>query len=167
MFDIPTNALESLAGLFEALGRLSPLAISTTWASAIACLVIVESPDFDQTTGLRLSGFDALLTIGYLTPLVVLSLTPELVLIAYGLVVGYQTWIHTEFIKKMPCWFEFVLNTPSHHRAHHGSDSEYLDSNYSGILIIWDRMFGTFAAETQKPTYGSTTQINSSNLLDV
>jgi sterol desaturase/sphingolipid hydroxylase (fatty acid hydroxylase superfamily) len=50
---------------------------------------------------------------------------------------------------------------------HRLSDSEYLDSNYSGILIIWDRMFGTFAAETQKPTYGSTTQINSSNLLDV
>ena len=59
---------------------------------------------------------------------------------------------------------EFIFNTPSHHRVHHGSDAEYLDRNYAGILIIWDRMFGTFAAETHRPTYGLTTPVGTYNI---
>ncbi len=60
---------------------------------------------------------------------------------------------------------EFVFNTPSHHRVHHGSDPEYLDRNYAGILILWDRMFGTFAAERQRPRYGLTYPVNTYNPL--
>ena len=56
----------------------------------------------------------------------------------------YQFWIHTETINKLPRWIEFIFNTPSHHRVHHGSDLKYLDKNHAGILIIWDRLFGTF-----------------------
>ena len=77
----------------------------------------------------------------------------------------YQFWIHTEVIKKLPSWFEAVFNTPSHHRVHHASDLKYLDMNHAGILIIWDRMFGTFYPEEERPTYGLTKNINSYNPL--
>ncbi len=97
----------------------------------------------------------------------VLGFSPTLVLVATGVVVGYQTWLHTEVVQRVPRWFEAVFNTASHHRAHHGADEIYLDVNYGGILIIWDRLFGTFQPEVHRPDYGLTTQINSSNPLDV
>jgi len=75
----------------------------------------------------------------------------------------YQFWIHTETVNKLPKPLEFVLNTPSHHRVHHGSDLKYLDRNHGGILIIWDRLFGTFQPEEERPTYGLTKNIHSFN----
>jgi len=75
----------------------------------------------------------------------------------------YQFWIHTEYINKLPAPIEFIFNTPSHHRVHHGSDLDYLDKNHAGVLIIWDRLFGTFIEEKHRPTYGLTTNINSHN----
>lgn len=75
----------------------------------------------------------------------------------------YQFWIHTETVHKLPKPMEFFFNTPSHHRVHHGSDLKYLDRNHAGILIIWDRMFGTFQPEEERPTYGLTKNINSFN----
>lgn len=75
----------------------------------------------------------------------------------------YQFWIHTEAISKLPKPVEFIFNTPSHHRVHHGSDLKYLDKNHAGILIIWDRLFNTFQAEEERPNYGLTTNINSFN----
>ena len=75
----------------------------------------------------------------------------------------YQFWIHTETINKLPRPLEFVLNTPSHHRVHHGSDLKYLDKNHGGILIIWDRLFGSFQAEEERPKYGLTKNIDSFN----
>ncbi|GAB4014021.1 hypothetical protein GCM10028808_35040 [Spirosoma migulaei] len=75
----------------------------------------------------------------------------------------YQFWIHTELINKFPKPIEFIFNTPSHHRVHHGSDLDYLDKNHAGVLIIWDRMFGTFELEQKRPTYGLTTNIDSHN----
>jgi sterol desaturase/sphingolipid hydroxylase (fatty acid hydroxylase superfamily) len=75
----------------------------------------------------------------------------------------YQFWIHTEWIQKLPRPLEAVLNTPSHHRVHHGSDLKYLDRNHGGILIIWDRLFGTFQPEEERPTYGLTKNIGSFN----
>ncbi len=75
----------------------------------------------------------------------------------------YQFWIHTETVKKLPAIFEWILNTPSHHRVHHGSDLKYLDKNHGGVLIIWDRIFGSFQAEEERPTYGLTTNIESYN----
>lgn len=79
----------------------------------------------------------------------------------------YQYWIHTEKIKKLPSWFEFVFNTPSHHRVHHGSNLKYLDKNHAGVLIIWDRVFGTFQKEEETPTYGLTSNIKTHNLFKV
>ncbi|WP_121357146.1 sterol desaturase family protein [Flavisolibacter nicotianae] len=75
----------------------------------------------------------------------------------------YQFWIHTEVVDKLPAPLEYVLNTPSHHRVHHGTNLKYLDKNHGGILIIWDRLFGTFQPEEEKPTYGLTNNIGSFN----
>lgn len=75
----------------------------------------------------------------------------------------YQFWIHTETVHKLPTFLEFILNTPSHHRVHHGSDLKYLDKNHAGILIIWDRIFGTFQPEQEKPNYGLTKNMDSFN----
>lgn len=88
---------------------------------------------------------------------------PILVLLMQQVSLIYQFWIHTETIKKMPPWFEFAFNTPSHHRVHHGSDLKYLDKNHAGILIIWDRLFGTFKLEQERPNYGLTRNVNTFN----
>ena len=80
----------------------------------------------------------------------------------------YQFWIHTEAIGKMPRWFEAVMNTPSHHRVHHATNPRYLDRNYAGVFIVWDKMFGTFEEERpdeERIRYGIVKQLGSFNLL--
>ncbi|HEY2203023.1 MAG TPA: sterol desaturase family protein [Pseudonocardia sp.] len=98
-------------------------------------------------------------------PLPLLGVPPWLVFTAFSINLVYQFFVHTERVGRLPGWIELVVNTPSHHRVHHASDRDYLDRNYGGILIIWDRLFGTFAAETHRPTYGLTTNIDSHNLI--
>lgn len=88
---------------------------------------------------------------------------PKMVLFMQSLSLIYQFWIHTQAIQKTPSWFEAVFNTPSHHRVHHGSDFDYLDKNYAGTLIIWDRLFGSFTLETFTPRFGLTHNIETSN----
>ena len=83
----------------------------------------------------------------------------------HGLNLIYQFWIHTKAIKKMPAWFEYVFNTPSHHRVHHGVNDEYLDKNYGGIFIVFDRMFGSFIEEKEAVRYGIIKPIHSYNWL--
>lgn len=89
----------------------------------------------------------------------------EMVLTQMAINLLYQYWLHTETIGKLPAWFEFFMNTPSHHRAHHGRNARYLDCNYAGIFIFWDRLFGTFVPESEPVDYGITTQIDSHNPL--
>jgi len=79
----------------------------------------------------------------------------------------YQFWIHTETVKRMPRWYEYIFNTPSHHRVHHGSDLLYLDKNHAGTLIIWDRMFGSFQQEEFRPKYGLTKNVQTYNPVKV
>lgn len=90
---------------------------------------------------------------------------PIMILMMMSVSLIYQFWPHTEFIHKLPAWFEYIFNTPSHHRVHHASNVRYLDRNHGGILIIWDRLFGTFSAEvdSEKPIYGITTNIDTYN----
>ena len=88
---------------------------------------------------------------------------PIVILVMQQVSLLYQYWIHTETIGKMWRPFEYIFNTPSHHRAHHGSDVKYLDKNYAGIMIIWDRMFGTFEAEEEQTVYGITKPLNTYN----
>ena len=81
----------------------------------------------------------------------------------------YQYWIHTEAIDRMPVWFEAIFNTPSHHRVHHGTNPQYLDANYAGILIIWDKMFGSFVPESadEKVTYGLVQNVETYNPIKI
>ncbi|GAA4420791.1 sterol desaturase family protein [Nibrella viscosa] len=92
-----------------------------------------------------------------------LGFHPAAVMTMQAISLLYQFWIHTEFIHKFPAPIEFIFNTPSHHRVHHASDLKYLDKNHAGVLIIWDRMFGTFEPEVERPTYGLTRNINTYN----
>ena len=98
-------------------------------------------------------------------PLPFLGFSPWTIYVAFGVNLVWQFFTHTETIGKLPRPVELVLNTPSHHRVHHGSDPEYLDKNYAGILIVWDRMFGTFVEETKRPTYGLTKPVNTYNMI--
>lgn len=102
-------------------------------------------------------------------PLSLIGFPPAMIAIQKGVSLVYQYWIHTEAIRKMPRWFEAAFNTPSHHRVHHARNARYLDANYAGILIIWDRMFGTFIAEDEKepPRYGLVHNLGDFNILRV
>ncbi|MEP1095863.1 MAG: sterol desaturase family protein [Cyclobacteriaceae bacterium] len=125
-----------------------------------------SSPIYNYTTALRVSFIDNFVTWVFYLPAVAMGFHPVVVLVAIVFILTYQFWIHTELIRKMG-WFEFVFNSPSHHRVHHGSDDIYLDKNYGALLIIWDRMFGTFQKEIHPPTYGLTKQIETINPINV
>jgi len=92
---------------------------------------------------------------------------PVMILFMQSISLLYQFWIHTEVIQKMPAWFEAVFNTPSHHRVHHARNPQYLDRNHAGILIIWDKLFGTFEPEQERPVYGLTANIDTYNPLRI
>ena len=100
-------------------------------------------------------------------PLPLLGVPPWMIFFAFSVNLIFQFFVHTERVDRLPAPVEFVFNSPSHHRVHHASDRDYLDRNYGGILIVWDRMFGTYAAETHRPTYGLTTNIDTSSALRV
>lgn len=129
-----------------------------------------SSQHYNLTTALRQTwtGMFTLMMV-VRAPLVLLGFHPAIVLFVGGLNLVYQFWIHTEAIKKMPGWFEAVMNTPSHHRVHHGRNARYLDANYAGVLIIWDKMFDTFVPELEheKPDYGLVHNIATFNPLRV
>ncbi|TNE62045.1 MAG: sterol desaturase family protein [Alphaproteobacteria bacterium] len=80
-------------------------------------------------------------------PLFIMGIEPAIVVFVAGINLIYQFWIHTEAIGRMPRWFEAVMNTPSHHRVHHATNPKYLDANYAGVFIIWDKLFGTYVPE--------------------
>lgn len=121
-----------------------------------------QSEDYNLSVALRQSSFQVVWTFAFNLPLALLGFkTLDFALMA-ALNTLYQFWIHTETIKKLG-FLEYFLNTPSHHRVHHGRDPKYIDKNHAGSLIIWDKMFGTFQAEEEPPTYGITKPINSWN----
>lgn len=122
-----------------------------------------SSPVYDQSTAYRLSAFDGMISSVFYLPLVLAGFPAALVGASAALVVAYQTWIHTEMIRRLPRPIEWLFNTASHHRVHHGTNPEYLDRNYGGILIVWDRLFGTFEPERAPVTYGLTTQIGTTS----
>lgn len=97
-------------------------------------------------------------------PLPLLGIPPWMVFSGFSISLIYQFWIHTERIGRLPRPIEFVFNTPSHHRVHHGIDKLYIDKNYGGILILWDRMFGSFQPEVFRPHYGLTKQVTTFNV---
>lgn len=121
-----------------------------------------QSEEYNLSVALRQSSFQVIWTFFYYLPLAFIGFGTLDFLLISSLNTLYQFWIHTELINKMG-WFEMVFNTPSHHRVHHGRDPKYIDKNHAGTLIIWDKIFGTFQREEEKPTYGITKPINSWN----
>ncbi|KRD19233.1 C-5 sterol desaturase [Mycobacterium sp. Root265] len=97
-------------------------------------------------------------------PLPLLGVPPWMVFASFSVNLIYQFWVHTERIDRLWRPVEFVFNTPSHHRVHHGMDPEYLDKNYAGIFILWDRIFGTYQDELFRPHYGLTKQVDTFNI---
>ncbi len=127
-----------------------------------------SSQHYNLSTALRQTwtGFLAINFI-FRLPLLFIGFPPEMVAFVGGINLIYQFWIHTEVIGRMPRWFEAVMNTPSHHRVHHATNPRYLDANYAGVFIIWDRMFGSFVPEVDEEPirYGIVKQLGSFNLL--
>jgi len=177
-----------LAALFFAAAAFAPLPIATTWTTALLCFVLVDflyywehrlahevnalwsfyhsvhhsADHYDQTIAFRISFVDFFFAPLVYLPLVLAGFHPVLVFACLGLVLAWQQWIHTELVGKLPL-LDPWLNTPSNHRVHHGRNPIYIDKNYGGVLMVWDRMFGTYAAETEKVEYGLVEPLKSRN----
>jgi sterol desaturase/sphingolipid hydroxylase (fatty acid hydroxylase superfamily) len=129
------------------------------WASHV---VHHSSEHYNLSTALRQT-WVPMTYFPFWLALPLLGFAPWMVLLAQSWSLIYQFWIHTERVRRLPRRAEAILNTPSHHRVHHGSNEQYLDKNYGGILIIWDRLFGTFEPEGERVRYGLTTNIETHN----
>jgi sterol desaturase/sphingolipid hydroxylase (fatty acid hydroxylase superfamily) len=127
-----------------------------------------SSQHYNLSTALRQS-WTSFFALSFLfrLPLVMIGFHPAMVLFVGAVNLIYQFWIHTEAIDRFPRWFEAVMNTPSHHRVHHATNPRYLDANYAGTFIIWDKMFGTFVSEVDDEPirYGIVKQLGTFNLL--
>jgi sterol desaturase/sphingolipid hydroxylase (fatty acid hydroxylase superfamily) len=181
-----------LAGLYLSaylwVSQFAVFEIGISWATVLICVVLADvayywehrfvhrvniawathtvhhsSPFFNISVAYRFGPMDGVWPIFFHLPLVLLGFNPFVVLFAEMAVQLYQTALHTEWVKKFPKPIEAVMNTPSHHRVHHGSNPKYIDANYAGIFIIWDRLFGTFVEEDEEVVYGLVTPINSIN----
>jgi len=135
------------------------------WASHV---IHHSSQHYNLSTALRQTwtGFFSLSFL-FRMPLFLIGFPPAMVFFCAGLNLIYQFWIHTEAIGRMPKWFEAAMNTPSHHRVHHGVNPRYLDANYAGVFIIWDKLLGSFVPERddEPVRYGIVKQLGSFNIL--
>lgn len=167
LFKLPVNAWSFMGCLilfdflFYWAHRLSH-EINFLWGAHV---VHHSSEEFNLSVALRQSWIHNLIAFVIFLPIPLLGFDPIIFGIAAGIDTLYQFWIHTKAITKMPKLFEFIMNTPSHHRIHHATNPKYIDKNYAGVFIIWDRMFGSFVAENspEEITYGITTPLNSWN----
>ena len=129
-----------------------------------AHIVHHQSEEYNLTVSFRITVFQALIRFCFYLPLPVIGFPPEMILVTFSICGIYQFFIHTRFIKKLGV-LEEILVTPSHHRVHHGSNALYLDKNFGGVLIVWDRIFGTFQRETEEVRYGLTKPVDSHSFL--
>jgi alkylglycerol monooxygenase len=175
--------------IYDFFFRLSPWRVAPSWAAWAAVLLLDDfcyywfhrishesrlfwnmhvvhhsSDHYNLSVAVRQSWFGGAINWIFYVPICLLGFPPEMVLTAHGVNLIYQFWIHTQFVGRMG-WLEYVFNCPTHHRVHHGVNDQYLDKNYGGILIIWDRLFGTFVEETERPRYGVIKPLNSYNPL--
>lgn len=133
--------------------------INALWAAHI---VHHQSEEYNLTVALRQSWFQGWFSWVFYLPLAFVGFSPLMFLTLSSFNTLYQFWIHTRAIKSLG-FLEYILNTPAHHRVHHGSNPKYIDKNHAGTLIIWDRMFGTFQQEEEEVYYGITTPLASWN----
>jgi len=123
-----------------------------------------SSTEFDLTTGFRLSWFEGAVEWIFFVPMVLLGFDVVQVVLSISIVASYQAWIHTRYIGKLGV-LDKIFNTPSVHRVHHGINPQYINKNFGGIFIVWDRLFGTYMPESELVYYGLTKQIGSVNPL--
>lgn len=167
--------------------NLVPWSIPHTWWSYVLCLIWIDfwrywahriahenrfwwathvthhnSAKYNWSVSFRL-GWTQHIKIIFFIPVALMGFHPVVFFITHQIEVLYQFWIHTEYIKKLPRPIEYFFTTPSHHRVHHARNEKYLDKNYGSTFIIWDRIFGTFQPEEERPDYGITTPVNSYN----
>lgn len=121
-----------------------------------------SSEEYNLSVALRQSSTQTFWTFFFYFPLAILGFDPVMLIVVSGLNLLYQFWIHTEVIGRMG-FLELFMNTPSHHRVHHGRNPKYIDKNHGGTFILFDKWFGTFQEEEETPTYGITTPVNSWN----
>ena len=189
VFNLGWSLLYVLA--YEGVQHLTPLHIGTSWAAAIGVFVGWDflyywehrashririlwaahinhhsSQKFNLSTALR-QPWIGIGSLPFGLPLVLIGFSPAAVFTAQSANLLYQFWIHTERIDKMWRPIEAVMNTPSHHRVHHGSNRRYLDRNFAGVFIVWDRLFKTFTPETERVIFGLTANIDTYNPLRV
>jgi sterol desaturase/sphingolipid hydroxylase (fatty acid hydroxylase superfamily) len=135
--------------------------VNILWAAHV---VHHQSEDYNYSVAVRVTTFQALFRGLFWSFLPIIGFPAEmitLILIFHGV---YPFFSHTQLIGKLG-WLEYIVVTPSHHRVHHSSNPEYLDKNYGDVLIIWDKLFGTFQEEKEKPVYGLTKPLNSHSFL--
>lgn len=180
--------LAFIAALYGLAHALTPLRLPVDWGTAALALLLVDflyywdhraahrvraywaighsvhhsSWQYDQTTAFRISFVDGFISPWFYLPAVLLGFHPMLVVACLGLVLAYQQWLHTESVGRLG-WLDGIFNTPSNHRAHHAVQPQYIDRNYGAVLIVWDRLFGTYVREDEAPVYGLTEQIGSAH----
>jgi alkylglycerol monooxygenase len=113
-----------------------------------------QSEEYNLSVALRQPWFESFFSPFFYLPLALLGFPPIMYLGGVTIDTLYQFWIHTRAIGKLGP-VEWIMNTPSHHRVHHGIDPEYVDRNYAGIFIVWDRLFGSYRREEREPVYGT------------
>ncbi len=166
VFEVPHTAL-GWAGAFVAWdffyywAHRSMHEVNVLWASHAPHH---QSEEYNLAVALRQGVFQAPLTCFFFWPLALAGVDVEMYLVVGGLNLVYQFWIHTRFVRSLGV-IELVMNTPSHHRVHHGKNRRYLDRNHGGVFIVWDRLFGTFTREDEEPVYGTLEPLASWNPL--
>ena len=113
-----------------------------------------SSEELNYTVALRSSITQRMTGILFYWPMALIGFSPELIIAAIAMNLVLQFWQHTRSITRLPKWFEAVFNSPTHHRIHHATNTKYLDKNFAGILIVWDKLFGTYVQESETPVYG-------------
>ncbi len=126
-----------------------------------------SSEKYNFTVALRSSVLQPFYRFLFYIPVAFMGFDGLTIMFMYAVNQFYQFFLHTETIGKLPGWYEAIFVTPSHHRVHHASNVLYLDKNMGQVLIIWDKLFGTFQSESEKPRYGLTKNVGSYNLLKV
>jgi alkylglycerol monooxygenase len=123
-----------------------------------------SSEQYNLSVAVRQSWFSGILHWIFYAPVMLLGFAPWMFAVMHGFNLIYQFWIHTKHVKSLGP-LEHILNTPSHHRVHHAVNDIYIDRNYAGVLIIWDKLFGSFEKESIEPRYGTITPLKSYNPL--
>lgn len=132
------------------------------WASHITHH---SSKYLNLSTALRHNIFSPLIGLWiFWLPLSFFGFSLAQIEMAVFLNITYQFFIHTQFVANMPSWINTIFNTPSHHRVHHGTNEKYLNKNFGSVLIIWDRFFGTFQPEKERPLFGTLKPVNFKNI---